>query len=361
MDMQTGKKDEIPSANFAVAVLQRKVFSRSYISGFVINKQITTDDIDSLYTGMDYNRIVGLEYNLASPDAKWTGKTFYHYSFYPHSSGSVSTFAGDLLYSTRYFKASIAATRVGSDYISEIGYIRRAGYSSLNPSTGFTFYPSSSIVVSHGPSLNFNILFDPGFQKMTDRTTQLSYLFSFRNTSKLTLSVSDEYVLLDRPYDPTNNNGEKLPAGESFDWQNAQISYASDFRNLFTCSANVAFGSYYNGTRLNLSGSVGYRVQPYGSLSISANYNKISLPDPYNSAELMLIGPKLDVTFTDKIFLTAFLQYNNQIDNLNTNIRFQWRFAPVSDLYIVYTDNAFADDFINKNRGLVIKLSYYFN
>jgi hypothetical protein len=104
-----------------------------------------------------------------------------------------------------------------------------------------------------------------------------------------------------------------------------------------------------------------YRVQPYGSLSLSGAFSRIELPSPYSSADLVLIGPRLDITFTEKLFLTTFVQYNNQIDNLNTNIRFQWRFAPVSDLYIVYTDNTNPVDFTSKNRGLVLKLSYWFN
>ena len=41
--MQTGAKDDIPSGNYAVAVLQQQVFSRSSIAGFLINKQITGD------------------------------------------------------------------------------------------------------------------------------------------------------------------------------------------------------------------------------------------------------------------------------------------------------------------------------
>ena len=35
--------------------------------------------------------------------------------------------------------------------------------------------------------------------------------------------------------------------------------------------------------------------------------------------------------------------HNNQINNMNINTRFQWRYAPVSDLFIVYTDNYFTD------------------
>ena len=44
-------------------------------------------------------------------------------------------------------------------------------------------------------------------------------------------------------------------------------------------------------------------------------------------ADLILVGPKLDLTFTNTIFFTTFVQYNNQIDNINVNMRFQWRYA----------------------------------
>jgi len=104
-----------------------------------------------------------------------------------------------------------------------------------------------------------------------------------------------------------------------------------------------------------------YRVQPYGNIGMTINYNNISLPEPFNSAKLILLGPTLDITFTDKLFLTTSILYNNQINNLNMNIRFQWRFARVSDLFIVYTGNSHTENFVNKNRGLVIKLSYWFN
>jgi hypothetical protein len=79
--------------------------------------------------------------------------------------------------------------------------------------------------------------------------------------------------------------------------------------------------------------------------NFSATYDNVSLPDPYSSAKLFLIGPKLDFTFTDKLYLTTFVRYNNQIDNINMNIRFQWRFAPMSDLFIIYTGNSYAGDY----------------
>jgi hypothetical protein len=61
MDMQTGTKGENLSGNYAVAVLQREIFSRSSIAGFLVHKQITGTYDDSEFTGYRYNSVAGLE------------------------------------------------------------------------------------------------------------------------------------------------------------------------------------------------------------------------------------------------------------------------------------------------------------
>jgi len=360
MDMQTGSKGDTPSSNFAVAVLQRRVFSRSNIVAFLVNKQVTGDYNDKLYSGYRYNRIAGLEYNLASPDDKWSGKVFYHQAFYPGATSDAASVSGNILYSTPYFNAMLRQSWIGSDYVAEAGYIRRTGYFETSPGLRYTIYPTDSKILSHGPSVDFDIILDTDLN-MTDRETQLGYSIGWQNRNQLSFNVSEQFVKLNRAFDPTNTGGIKLIFGGEYNWQSADIRFSSDSRRMFYYTLNGGYGSYYNGNRLTLGGSINYRIQPYGSIAITANYNNISLPDPYNSADLVLIGPRLDITFTDKLFLTTFVQYNDQIDNINLNMRFQWRFAPVSDLFIVYTGNSYIEDFRNKNRGLAIKLSYWFN
>ena len=85
------------------------------------------------------------------------------------------------------------------------------------------------------------------------------------------------------------------------------------------------------------------------------------MPEPYKSAAFWLISPRLDVTFTNNIFLTTFLQYNEQKDNINLNARFQWRYKPASDIFLVYTDNYLPENMNVKNRALVLKITYWYN
>ena len=360
MDMQTRAKDDIRAGNFTVAALQRKILSRSNISAFFVNRQVMDLHNDTSLTGKRFNRVAGMEFNLASADNRWTGKTFYHQSFYPGASGDAAAMAANITFSTQYMTAILNQSWVGADYLAEVGYIRRTGYYEMKPTFQYKFFPASSRIANHGPIIEMDLLLDPSF-KQTDREIQLSYQVEWMDKSIFKVDLEDTYILLQTPFDPTNTGGDSLAANTAFNWNEISASFTSDIRKPFNFLISSLYGGYYNGTRFTLNGELYYRIQPYSSLAIVTTYNKIELPTPYNSAEFILFGPRLDLTFTDKLFFTSLIQYNNQIDNLNMNLRFQWRFAPVSDLYIVYTENSFPGDYRVKNRGLVLKLSYWFN
>ncbi|MDW8466358.1 MAG: hypothetical protein RML35_09345 [Chloroherpetonaceae bacterium] len=74
-----------------------------------------------------------------------------------------------------------------------------------------------------------------------------------------------------------------------------------------------------------------------------------------------MLQARFDLSLTRELFMTAFLQYNTQIQNVNLNARLQWRFAPMSDVFLVYTDNYGTDTFAVRNRGVVLKIIYWFN
>ncbi len=365
MDIQTNQVDSsgLPVQNFAVAAIQRQVFARSNISAIFINKESlnynpSPEDSNAFSI---YNRNFGLEYNLASSDNIWTGKLLYHKSFSPDISGDDYTHASELVYSTRKIRAVWHHEYVGKNYNAEVGYVPRNNYYSLNPEIQYNFFPKKSKkIISHGPHAGTNFYFDHNF-KRTDNETFVGYFVQFQNRSSFVSWVSDDYVLLLDDFDPTNSGGEKLPAGSDYGWNAFGLEYESTPRKMLTYDLSTRYGGYYNGTRFFVRGSIGYRFQPYVSIGANVAFNSIDLPEPYKSTDLWLVSPRIDVTFTNTIFLTTFLQYNNQADNININTRFQWRFKPASDFYIVYTENYFPEQLNVKNRALVLKLTYWYN
>ena len=194
MDMQTRENDDIPAGNYTVAALQRKVFRRSNISAFLVNKQVMNVKNDTSFTGLDYNRVAGMEFNLASADNRWTGKTFYHQAFYPGANGDAAAAAANITYSTQYLTATLNQSWVGADYIAEVGYIRRKGYYEIYPALQYKFFPASSKIANHGPGIKVDMLFDPSF-KLTDRDATVFYQAEWMNKSVAQINVISSYVL----------------------------------------------------------------------------------------------------------------------------------------------------------------------
>jgi len=187
--------------------------------------------------------------------------------------------------------------------------------------------------------------------------------FRFLNQSNLELDVKNWYRFLDTAFDPTQTEGGLLlPADVTYNYTEFELSLRSDRRKKLNLQSQMTLGSFYNGKRFSLQNEINWRYQPYFVASFVLNYNNIQLPEPYSSAQLWLISPKLDFSFTKKLFWTTYVQFNSQNDNLGINSRVQWRFAPLSDLYFVYNDNYLTvDTFTPRYRSFNLKLTYWLN
>lgn len=373
MDMQTGRVDEqgLPAQNFAVMALQRRVFARSNVGVLFVNKEsLNYQPMPDKPVYSRYNRNLGLEYNLASSNNLWTGKAMVLKSFSPASgtaaTGDNAVVAANLQYNSRKWLIGGQVESIGKNYTAEAGYVPRRGYERVQGTVGYTFFPMGSNVLSHGPVAQSFYFFDPAYRQ-SDNESYLSYLVTFRSRSTFTGWVATDYVRLLQPFDPTNSGRETLGTGTEHRWKSWGTQFTSKPQSVFTYGFSTRYGGYYaNGTRLNLTADIGYRLQPYVSLAASLSYNDIRLPQPWGNTQFWLVSPRFDLTMTNKLYLTTFLQYNEQLKNMNLNARIQWRYKPASDLFLVYTDNYLPNMgepgiFSVRNRALVLKFTYWWN
>lgn len=387
LNMQAGRDVAInlPSTNFTVATLQRKVFARSNYGIMVVNKQAFQDSIGGAFTlaPKKFNRVLGFDYNLASKNNRWNGKFFYHREFDEKKLDSTFATGGFLSYSSLNWQVETLVRNVGANFNPEAGFVRRKDILQSATTIWRNFYPARGKVQSHGPGFDYDLLGNQRYSsirtdlrvgdldvKFLDWDVNLMYRIRWRTTANFNMRLRMEYTYLFSGFDPSGTKGVQLPANTEYRVPLLVANYTSDARKRFFFTVSTRSGCYFNGNRLNLGGTLSYRYQPYGFASLDFTFNRIRLPEPYNDANLFLIGPRFDFTFSRNVFWTTFFQYNSQIDNLNINSRFQWRFKPVSDLFIVYTDNYFAESFENgrtffvglpKNRALVLKLTYWLN
>ena len=364
MDMKTKSVSEtgLPSQNFTVFALQRRLFARSNIRFMFVNKQSINyqplnDPTKPIYSL--YNRNIGLEYNLASASNLFMGKAMFIKSFSPGIKSGDWVHAANLQYTDKKWLLAWQHEYVGKSYIAEVGYVPRNNYIKINPKVGYTIFPKKGKVLSHGPQLSSTYYFNKNFYH-TDNETFLDYKISFRNQAVFDAWIAHDYVELLRPFDPTVSGKDTLATGTKHSWNSWGTVYASKPQQLFTYGFSTRYGGYYaNGRRLNLTADLGYRFQPYVNITLSTSYNHIDLPKPWGITNFWLIGPRIDVTLTNTFFLTAFVQYNDQQKNLNVNTRLQWRYKPASDFFIVYTDNYYSSPLYVRNRAVVLKFTYW--
>ena len=354
LDMQTEKTTDQLSRNFLVASIQRRMFARSTIGMVFVNKEYMNEP------GMkQFNRIAGIDYNLASSDNKWTGKLFYHRSFGPENLNRQFAQGSSLAFNSRKVHAAVYQASVGKNYSAETGYVPRTGYNLINPEFGFLWLPNKR-VISHGISTSADYYFNFDQQQL-EHEIKLMYKFEFRDRSIFDIGIKNEYTKLENDFDPTHISQTKLAAGTEYNSKVGFFEYFSDTRKVFNFWTSGATGGFYSGNINQIKGQITYRYQPYLNMSLNISYNDINLPAPFKRSQFWLLSPKLDLTMSDKVFFSSYVQYNEQIDNMNVNLRFQWRYKPVSDLFIVYTDNYYTGNWTPRNRALVVKLSYWFN
>ncbi|MEM9545771.1 MAG: DUF5916 domain-containing protein [Bacteroidota bacterium] len=368
LSINTKKDDRAgqPDLNFSVATVQRRIGERSNVGFIFVNRQsINPGEFDAIDR---FNRVVGVDYNLATASNLWVGKTFFHKSFSVVDQDKSFAHGFNINYNKRDYQIRWDHEYVGEGYDSQVGFIRRTNYYRASPEFQYFLYPNGTINrVSFG--VDMDQVWIPGTGK-TDQDFQFETNLEFINNSRFEISLNRQYIYLFDDFDPTGTDSEPLLEDTEYTYYNLRASFNSDNSKRFSYRIRPYIGQYFNGMRYGTSGSIDYRVEPYGSVSFNYNYNLFDMPYLDENKSTLLLGPRFDFTFTKKIFLTAFFQYNSQSQNTNINTRFQWRFAPVSDFFLVYADNYFTgnpDDpsdrfaFQLRNRSVVAKVTYWLN
>lgn len=387
MNLQTQeeKKLGLPDQNYTVAVVQRQIFERSNFDLVFINKQsLGLEKYDSnrfyhssvlketyLSNGDTtrelnvYNRVIGGDFNLFTKSNRWNSDVYYFKSLDDFNDGENYAYGAFLGYFSRNLTVYAGHESLGKNYNAETGYVPQMqvypGYSNGFLRVENPLYPKSERIVNIRPGYGYSFTMTPD-GKVTDQTLSAEVGLSFYNTAGFGISYANIFQVLPTGFNPIFPKGDStFIAGQEYNWQEFVIGYNSDTRKLVTWDAGILYGGFYSGERLNVNGTIGYRFQPFGSISVAFDYNDIRLGALYGEARFLLLSPRFDFTFTDKLFLTTFVQYNNRFDNVNLNARFQWRFKPASDFFVVYTENYLPEPFKSKNRALVLKLTYWFN
>tara|TARA_B100001175_G_scaffold315831_1_gene328267 strand:+ start:1743 stop:3857 length:2115 start_codon:yes stop_codon:yes gene_type:complete len=364
LDIQTQEDLEkgLSGENFGVFTLQRKVLDRSTIGMILVNKQSIGELKNTSTSNADYNRNFGLEYNYFSADNLWNGKLVYLKSFSPDVRNDDAIFASNITFNNNNFLGSLQAEYVGQNYNTEVGYVPRTTYYKFDTTLKYLFFPGKdSKVLSHGPSIGSIQYFNFDGAGI-DRGTELGYEVNFKNRSEMMLAFENQFIVLQNPFDPIRTGVTSLQALTEHLWNSINLYYSSKPQSLFTFDLKSSYGGYFqNGKRWLFFSEMGYRFQPYVELNSLVSYNHITLEEPWGTNGFWLLGIKSNFTFTKNIFFSNLYQYNEQQKLWNFNSRFQWRYKPASDIFLVFNSSDSGMVIPNRNWNLTLKVNYWIN
>lgn len=367
MNVQTRNHGAQEAQNYAMAAFQQQVLDCAQIRGFFINRQAST-----LFSGAeDYNRVGGAEALLRMLDGRLSTRAMYHRAFTEAQLEDDDLYGADVHYASRHWAGGLHVMRVNRNYISDVGFIPRLyNYDAAADTTvrrGFTngaFWLTYTVIPDNQRILadhEIGIYSDHHYDvagTLTDRVSGVWYDTEF--AAGHFLHTYFDYFEAQLPFETRllGDRFEPLPA-DSYAYYRTGFDFEVDSRRDLTGMLGVEVGSFYNGSRFTLETEAAHRASSRVRLGTRYTLNRVHFPDEYGRATLHLVGPQVHLAFSNTLLWTTSVQYNTQTNNVNVNSRFQWRFLPMSDLFIVYNDNMDTHRLTSKRRGVTFKVTYW--
>jgi len=188
--------------------------------------------------------------------------------------------------------------------------------------------------------------------QLDTRTIAGGFDVTLQSEAKRTMRVSDQFDRIEQTF--TLVPGRTVAPG-SYGWREATIKYemAAGSRVLGTINSSV--GDFYTGKRRSVGAGVTWQASPSLAFETRHQRNAISLATGDFVANLA--GLRMRAACPTTLLGAAFVQFNTQTRSFSTNARPNWRWAPLSDVFLVCTDRRDSESWAQNERSVALKVT----
>jgi hypothetical protein len=390
-EVMTPGNTKINRTNYTVLAFQKKVFHSSnvgmiYVNDVVLGQKLA--DTGDLKSRADFNSVLGVEYNLLTKGNTWTGKGFIMKSIYPGLSNGMGyahatwllrktlnwMFMWNHEYVSKHFRARSGFVPRLDNFDPSTGKVKKYDYWRLEPQIKYTYYPSKNKILNNTSLAAYNSSYYDSMLSPTESLSEFSLDFNLQNSAIISTSVAHEYYRLFLPFAPVKLPGKGYFTGQ-YQWLNWHAELTTNTRKRITATMEFTTGGYFNGRKNELIATMNYRLPGFGAKKlpkwyISSNFQRIRI-DLRDSGlyNIDLVGLKIEHSLNTTMYLTGYWQLNAQRKLMNMNLRFQWRYRPMSDIFIVFSQNwnqiylkpnDINEAWMAQGRSVAAKLVYWF-
>ena len=200
-----------------------------------------------------------------------------------------------------------------------------------------------------------SVWYDDGKGTLRSRESSLTLATAFQSGDRLEFVPANSYERLVRPF--TVGPGAVVPVGE-YEWRGATMTFRSYNGRKASGTASVSNGSFYDGSKTTATLSADLR--PNKTLSFAPSYQINDVALPASALVTHLVGLRANVSFSTNLLTSAFVQYSSTGQLTATQVRLNYIFRTIDNVYLVYNETRYTDGVFEgrANRSLVMKTTY---
>ncbi len=183
----------------------------------------------------------------------------------------------------------------------------------------------------------------------------------FQNGDYVLLGLTHNWERLNEPF-PIRPD-VAIPPGD-YPYNYAGILFRTNDSREISAQGVTHVGDFWNGTWLQYGGGITWKTGPYLELTGSLDRREIDLPLENGNFQTTILSLDVLGAMSRKLFANALIQYDNDSQTLQANIRIDWIHTPGSDLFVVLNTGYYQGDLTDPrdprwvNRAGVVKLTY---
>lgn len=365
LNMQTQEEvranglSNLPAANFTVLRYAREFLTNSTAGVFFLNKA----------RGPTSNRLAGADLRFYPTRALNIDGMFIQSD--KTGVGAGAAWRGGAQYTSGLSQYTLQYTSLGDAFQDDLGFIPRQGVDILNAGVLRRLRPKAVAPTIREVRLElpYGRYIRDGLDPTTGaaigvetQTVSPAVTVEFSDASTVLFSVLNDEEALTTPFRPQGiPAGSVIPAAR-YHFNSGAVSYTGSNARRLAFTGEYRFGEYYNGTRTGFTAGGRLRLSAKLATTLSVSHDVIDLPEGL-TFNTNLASLRVDASFSTRMFLNAFMQYNSVTRQLASNIRYQFIHHPLSDLFLVYNDTRFRDPGLlgiaqPPSRAVILKLTH---
>ncbi len=325
LDVVTDEYGELPRKNFLVARVKRSLWRQSYVGAI-----FTYGNPD----GNERNFLAGFDFRYRT--SRFLGNKNFYFLLYGLKTyteglkGNDSTFGFSIGYPNDLFEASFSWKQIEKNFNPGLGFIYREDIRKAFLSLTYAPRPQKFGIRRIPFELRWNETMDLKNKPLMRNVFITPINFEFESGDHIEFNIIPQYDLVDKEYEIFE--GVYIPTGE-YKQTRYRIQIETASKRPWRLDIMYWWGGFYRGKNRSPEIGLSYRSGKHVVLGINFEQNRVTLPQGSFTTNIYSI--RFDYSFSPRLVLYNFVQYDNESDNIGINSRLRWIVSPGNDIFFV--------------------------